>query len=250
MPVATQPPPQPVSDHYLTQAGLAIALTRTVRDLWPSLDTRDLKTSLPRFKLQVTSLVHRFGLASETLAAKDYRARREAAGIRSSFTVPMPPMPDAEQVDKVVSWSTSGLWDKTLTLPDANPADVAEIVDNAETQTTGALEKMVLDAGRNVTAAAVKVDRQARAFAREARPDCCAFCAMLASRGSVYKTAYDAGENHAFHNSCHCQVVPVFGQYEMSAQARQWSADWNRLREEHGSVSLLMWRQFHEGRVE
>nr|DAS15899.1 MAG TPA: minor capsid protein [Caudoviricetes sp.] len=40
----------------------------------------------------------------------------------------------------------------------------------------------------------------------------CAFCAMLASRGFVYRSEDKAGgDAHRFHDDCHCQIVPEWG---------------------------------------
>lgn len=52
------------------------------------------------------------------------------------------------------------------------------------------------------------------AFARVVHPSSggpCGFCAMLASRGPVYKTSTSAGARvSAFHDHCRCTVVPVY----------------------------------------
>lgn len=52
------------------------------------------------------------------------------------------------------------------------------------------------------------------AFARVCHPNKngpCGFCAMLASRGPVYKTSQSAGQRaDKFHRNCFCTVVPVF----------------------------------------
>ena len=81
----------------------------------------------------------------------------------------------------------------------------------------------------------------------------------MATRGAVYKSAGTAGQDAnsrftgdgeaKFHNNCHCTISPVFGAFEPSAHVRQWQADWQRLKDEHGAVSMLLWRQFMEGRI-
>lgn len=245
--MAPRRPPPPVSEHYLTQAGLAVALIRLLGTLWPSVDARSLKATLPGFQHDAEALIHRFSLASATLAAREYERRRITAGIRSRFTVPVASPPSVEQMDKSLSWATHNLWNGDLLT--APPGDVQAALDTALTQTEGAAQKLVLDTGRATTVAAVEQDRQARAWAREARPNCCYFCAMLAGRGAVYSSAHAAGQDHAYHDHCRCLVVPVFGKYEPSAHARQWAADWQRLKDEQGSVSLLAWRRHFEGRA-
>lgn len=59
-----------------------------------------------------------------------------------------------------------------------------------------------------------KVIARPFAFARVVHPSKngpCGFCAMLASRGPVYKSSRTAGQTaNRFHHSCRCTVVPVF----------------------------------------
>ena len=99
----------------------------------------------------------------------------------------------------------------------------------AAAQTLSAGSRLVLDAGRDVVDRTVRADDAALGWMRVTDDDPCAFCAMLASRGAVYKSAESAGAEHdvpipdgdqlvpggvAFtsdwHNGCGCQVVPVF----------------------------------------
>lgn len=70
--------------------------------------------------------------------------------------------------------------------------------------------RLVVNAGRETVAGAVQADVAALGFLRVTDGNPCAFCAMLASRGAVYKTAESAGEVNKYHDSCGCVVVPVF----------------------------------------
>ena len=38
----------------------------------------------------------------------------------------------------------------------------------------------------------------------------CTFCTMLASRGAVYATPRNAGEQNHYHRGCDCKIVPSF----------------------------------------
>lgn len=50
----------------------------------------------------------------------------------------------------------------------------------------------------------------------------CGFCVMLASRGPVYSSSQTAGlRADAFHDHCHCTVVPVFTSREWEGKAAQ-----------------------------
>lgn len=63
------------------------------------------------------------------------------------------------------------------------------------------------------------------AFARVVQPSAngpCGFCAVLASRGPVYRSSYSAGlRADAFHNSCRCLVVPVYTSRRWVGKAEQ-----------------------------
>lgn len=219
------------------------ALATAIQRLWVGVDVTDTGSML-RLRAQAAVLVNQFSLASASLAARAYSSERTAAGVRSSFTVPLASPPEREQVEKSLSWST-----RNLQTPPA-PAELEPVVGQAVKDMEAAASRLVLNTGRETTVEAVQEDRQARAWAREARPDCCAFCAMLASRGAVYKTENSAGGGQfKFHDNCHCQAVPVFGEYEPTAHARQWAADWlNLKRANGGTLSLNEWRRHIEGR--
>ena len=53
----------------------------------------------------------------------------------------------------------------------------------------------------------------------------CTFCAMLASRGFVYKSAKTAGEGNHYHANCRCKVVPEFVKVE-DYDPDEWHARW------------------------
>lgn len=259
--MAQQAPQQPVSDHYLTQSGLMLALEQAIQRVWPQVDVGNLAGTLPGFQQDMRVLIRQFSLSSAALAVRNYTRARREAGIGSSFTVrPASPAP-AEQVDKAIGFATQGLYDRSLLEPTTSPADLKQALDNARTQVEGVSSRLVLNAGRETTADAVMSDRLAKGWARETRPGCCYFCAMLATRGAVYKDANTAGRSankrfvgegqFKFHNHCHCVAVPVFGQYEKTADARKWTREWHDLRRELGhSPSMYEWRRHYENRAD
>lgn len=250
---------QPVSNHYLAQSGLTVALVAAIARVWPQVDITRLSATLPGFRDDVQALVRQFSMSSASLAARDYSRARQQAGIRSGFTVRPASPPPIEQVDKALGFATQGLYDANLLQSTTEPDVVQVTMDNALTQVEGVASRLVLNTGRETTVGAVQEDRQARGWARETRPNCCYFCAMLATRGAVYKNDQTAGRaanakfvgegEFKYHNHCRCVAVPVFGQYEKTAEARAWTRQWHDLRRELGrSPSLLEWRRLHEGR--
>jgi hypothetical protein len=220
-----------------------IALNRSLAALWPEIDLQNLRGTLPRYKLSLIAAIRQAGLASAALSRREYERQRVQAGIRSQFSLPAPNLPTVEQIDKKLNWAVADLWGpEAFTDP--------KVVETAQNNVEGGATKLVLDVGRELVIDAVSQDRQARAWARETRPGCCYFCAMLAGRGAVYKTARSAGQGNEFHNHDRCVVVPVFGEYEPSAHARQWAAEWrSATRGLSGADAVLAWRQHFEGRA-
>lgn len=215
-----------VERHYAAQTALSVALVIAVRRLWPILDLTNLKTTMPQYRQAMTAVVQHFGSASASLSAEHYSAMRANAGVPGSFRVaPLDPVP-VEKIDASTGWATADLWDSRFL--DPNPVitpdfDPTVIIENTQTKVEGAAQKNVLDAGRDQIMEAVTADRKARGWVRVARPDACAFCLMLATRGVTRgSTIYRSQQTASFeaHNTCHCTAEPVFGIYEAPAHIR------------------------------
>lgn len=222
-----------------TQAALTVAFAAALAKLWPVVDLSDLKGTLPIYKNGAAALVQHYASAATSLAADRYEQVRAASGVRPPGRTPVVEVPPTPQVEAAVDWATSGLWG-----PDSltDPA----VVEKVQTNLDGALGKLVLDAGRNQIVDASEADDVMVGWAREARPDACWFCAMLATRGAVYSTPLAAGKArpkqgqmptgldaegkefvNRYHDHCHCVVVPVFNVYEKQAHVRAWTDLWN-----------------------
>jgi hypothetical protein len=273
MPSPQQPPPDPQA----AQAGLAVALSGAVLALWPSLDLSDLRGSLPAFKAAVALEVRRHALAAATLATRQYRAQRVAAGVSGGYTpVPADP-PPVEQVAEAVDWATQPLWNADvvehaaaggttdLAAPEAPaapteaPPGASTAIADAKARLAAATEQQVLDAGRETIVENAQRDRRAKGFARIPEPGACSFCALLATRGAVYKSDSFKLANAQFHglgvakthDNCRCHMEPVFSSYEPSAQVREWQATYKRVVIDEGRTgddALIAFRQAIEGR--
>lgn len=157
------------------QDGLVTALGTDLQKAWGQLDLSALNQSRLRFAATVAGLVHRYGAASATLAARQYLAQRRAAGIRRPFTVRPAPLPPLAQIGANVGWAISPLYG-------AEPDVTA-----AQTNLAGAVDTLVLDVGRSTIVDNARRDRVAKGWARIPEPGACSFCILLATRGAVYK---------------------------------------------------------------
>jgi hypothetical protein len=222
--------------HRLAQTGLSLVAVRSIQHAFASLDLYNLRGTLPNFTASIAAIVRHYAPASSVLAIRHYEEERLAAGVSGSFRpLAADPVP-LNRIASNVQWATKPLWG-----PNPN-------VELATTNTEDVVDRLIRDVGRATTLDNVQRDRAAKGWARETKSATpCAFCSMLASRGSVFKTR--AMADFKAHNKCECIAVPDFGQYEMTADARQWAADWANLRDANGgSLSLNEWRRHIEGR--
>lgn len=100
----------------------------------------------------------------------------------------------------------------TLT-PSEVIGQIEEAHDAAGSIGSGTVDALGMDAGREAIIDAVAKDRLVMAVARGTSADPCAFCAMLASRGFVYrseKTALVGDDVEKVHINCHCFPIVRF----------------------------------------
>ena len=217
-----------------SQALIAAEAARLAAKIWPNIDVHDLRASIPQIRLTTAAAIRRYAPAAVTDALRFYRRERAAAGIAGSPRFQLPKQAPLEQIGKSVNWAAQPLWGESD-------------LQTAEKRLESVVERLVLNAGRDAIVAAVEQDREAKAWARVPEPDACYFCAVLATRGAVYKTAHAAGDDNAYHDHCRCHVEPVFVAYEPTARIRQWQAEYRRLADENGgSLSLDRWRHAYD----
>jgi hypothetical protein len=102
----------------------------------------------------------------------------------------------------------------------------------------GALAKLVLAGGRRTIVDLVRTDRTAVGWARVTDGDPCAFCRMLASRGTVYKT--QGAAEFVPHDGCGCSAEPTFKGASPPEQAAEYAREWSeaqRLARQNGTAS-------------
>lgn len=96
----------------------------------------------------------------------------------------------------------------------------------AITALAGASSRHVLNGGRQTMIDAIREDDQALGWERVTDGKPCAFCAMLASRGAVYKTRESGGFRS--HDHCACSVEPRFlDQVQRSPRNDKFHEQWN-----------------------
>jgi hypothetical protein len=193
----------------LTQAHTAaqIALQRRVQSdlliLWQLLDPADIDGTFPRFFQAASALLAARRSESAGTAAAYYRAFREAEGVNGRLSVVLMDHLATEQA--MASLTVTGpVAYKVARRGGALPE---QAMNKALVQTLGAGSRLVAQGGRETVLQTVQHDPQAYGVARVTRGGSCSFCAMLASRGPVYK---DATGSFRAHDHCHCGTEIVF----------------------------------------
>jgi hypothetical protein len=189
--------------------------------VWPNL----LLLGLPALLGTVTAFVVQYSRASAALAAEFYLTERETAGARTTLTMPVAEPPAPEQIDTSLSWAT---WPLRRNPTPEQTAAVRQRID-------GVTQRLVVNTGRRTLVEATTADTAAVGWARVPTGErTCHFCALLCTRGAVYKTRNTAGRGansqfvgegeFKFHDGDDCTILPVFrGQeYQPPEQVRRW----------------------------
>lgn len=228
------------------QAGLVSLVIRNALAVFTGIDRVDVP-SIKRLAALYDALAKKYAPASAVLAMRQYVAQRRDEGIRDAFHPRPVTMPSLGALR--VEWAISN-------------AIGPEGVDTVEVQRALAdsLGRTVQDAGRQTIIGNVKRDRVATGWARIPEPELttsgtCAFCAMLASRGAVFKQDTvqfrahlpRAGKGHV----CVCHAAPVFGKYRPDDLAKKYQDLWQSAvvdQKRHGRDARAAFRQAVEGR--
>lgn len=217
--------------HWQAQLALVALIVADLQNTYQWLEVEHPER-VPKFTFAVSALVTKYGHISGTLAADYYEEARIDAGIVGPFHAIPAAVPIPDQVDASIRWGAKDLW--------GPEPDVTAV----HTKIEGAVDKMVLDTGRNTVADNVIRDEKAHGFARQGRADCCAFCAMLISRGAVYKTRESAefrsSDGRAYHDHCHCTVDPFWGPaHKPTAQEHLLREQWDQYTRGYSGTDAL-----------
>lgn len=163
--------------------------------IWARLDFSDLKKAKEEFYIQALKLVNDTGTVGAQAAVEWYDLLRQKANPSEDYKAQGGVGPDVEAIAGSVDYAFHDVYKK-----------------KGSDKTLQALKSSMTRYALNMVRATVLYnsdkDPAHVRFARIPKEPCCAFCAMLASRGFVYLTVETAGEFTKFHDDCHCVVTP------------------------------------------
>lgn len=191
-------------------AALRAAAVKDIVSIWPLFDPLDLERSWPALRNALLMLIGSHREAATNMAADYLRRFRELEGVTDELMAVLDPTPDP--VATAVSLQATGPATAQRALSSGLTAEAAAA--RALVTLSGSASRIILDGGRQTVLLTVESDRKALGWMRVTHGKTCAFCAMLASRGPVYKSRRSAGGARSrparFHDHCDCTVEPVY----------------------------------------
>lgn len=191
------------------QLAVRAALLRDAARLWPLLKKDQLQQTFPGWLRAMQLLIANYHRQSAQAAGAAYRAAR-AQALRSpspASLIRLAPPPDPLWMSKALGFAGPGMLSKDTARPGT-----------ALSTTLGTASRIVLDGGRTTIEQTTKADPAAVGWFLHTDGDPCWWCAMIASRGTVFKEHSLSQSNARFtgpgtaktHNHCGCVLSPVF----------------------------------------
>lgn len=195
-----------------TQALLAAQMARQILRVWRDLmNPAKIDASWPAVRAALMPIVQQARTQSAALAGAAYMDARRTAGIPDGGFDPEGPLQLAiARLESSLNVTGPVEFKKAI----AAGRSPQQAMDAAAVRMVGSTQYLALEGGRSVINRSVDADEMATGWSRVTDADPCAWCAMLASRGPVYKSAKTAGDprqgGNRYHDACACQAWPAF----------------------------------------
>ncbi len=246
----TQPNPQAglvLADQYRAGQALAAAIIiAAVIGAWRQINVRAIRQSWPPLRDLISALVHDRYASFWRDGLSYYSAAR---GLAAAPGLPpaLPPAPP-ELVQSLVRQTLDATGPGAMLHGIKSGQTPAQALENAAVRLAGAASRLALSGGRQAVLRAVNADGKALGWERITSGSPCAFCAMLASRGPVYKT--EASAAFEAHNHCMCVAMPVFSQADVKIPHNaQLAQEWKNVTEGlSGADARRAWRHYWDER--
>jgi hypothetical protein len=191
------------------------------------LDPSDLDRTFPLYASVAGRVISTRRVKAAGLGSAYYAAHRQASKVEAELPRLALASP-ASSVQLTTSLLVTGPVAVKQSLARGDSVETA--FRKAETKTMGAAYRHVANAGRFTIHGSILRDSAAVGWARVSDGSPCAFCAMLVSRGPVYKSQASAGfgESGKYHDGCGCFVVPLYSSRSAwSGNAREYRDLWD-----------------------
>lgn len=173
-------------------AVISAAATEDLSGIWSLPSPNEVIQGL--FDL-LPALIDTWAIAAGSFTADWYDNLREERNVKGRFHAIVPDLGDLG-AEPLAHW---GIEPINLDEPD---------IRLARSRVEGGLQRRVTNASRTTVMTSSLEDPQARGWQRVARSGGCAFCVMLAGRGTIYGEKSAAFGAHDF---CNCSAAPAWG---------------------------------------
>lgn len=217
--------------------GLSTLATRDVKAVLDSLSGSNPAAFRDALVEALPDILDPYGIMAGEVAAQWYMELREASGVVEIFSASPALAPDRERSEVLARWAVAPLFNQS-------DSTVLSLL-------SGGVQRLVAGTGRDTIRDNVLRDPVKVGYSRIPRAGCCAFCALLAGRGAVYRTAEAAGGvvgrgvtaastagkvggqgagvkargtlavgASKYHDHCHCVAAPVFSGDQFAVESR------------------------------
>lgn len=206
----------------MAQVELSGEAMRLALRLWPYLDAADVAGSRARWLALNVALVKLYQRRSAGLASLYLTQFRDAEGFPEGPVVGVDTF-DAVWAAKALDGAGPGSLLRRvakfgLTGPEAKAGAAPGML--------GAVQKQTLQGGRRVVDESTLANPRSVGWRRVSDGSPCGFCALMASRGPVFKSAASAGAGRHWHAKCGCTVEEVFGVWDPTDAEKRFDGDY------------------------
>lgn len=198
------------------QADIRRKLLADAAKAWPLLNPQRLNESWPGWLRVMTALLRSYHGQTAAAASAYYRAERlRTVGEAPLSVVKLADPPSDEWLTRALGYAAPYRIDRFVEQGFREDQAVAKVLP----MVLGTAERVVLDGQRTTILDSVEQDTGADArWYRLTDADPCGFCALLASRGAVFRSEDTA--SFETHNSCGCTAAVSFtGQVTLTGAA-------------------------------
>lgn len=259
-----------------TQAKTAIAVAKILLNRWTSVSPDNLAgTSQAWLRDAVAAVVAGQDRAAQTANQYADRVRRLQLPGAPPFTPPPRRPPNLEQIRSSLEFQAISTTAREVfrveNVRKTEQADPESDRESSDRTADGRKKQLMQDAivraastaVRQVTTAGhdhiydvVMADPEASGWARTTKPGCCYYCAMLASRGFVYKEdSFDESNvrftgpgEHKIHDNCGCGLRPAYGRNNPAPDRNEALEDlWISMKDQKqpGESDVQAWRRIY-----
>lgn len=184
-----------LDEHRAEVADIVAVAQADLAEAWPDLPLDDADGTRRLLAGMVTEMVADYGAMAAGAGADWYMESRAEAGVRGRLVPTLSVPLNAAQIDANVGWAVSPLYGST---------DAATALSRA----AGVVQRLTANADRATILTNARRDPAGVRWYRGASASCCSFCALVASRGAVYRS--ESSADFKAHNNCRCFPVVLF----------------------------------------